>query len=369
MAVGANGAALIASDSQIRLHESDKNPWNDPPVARFNGDIVSATTWPTRTVRWWTARMSSRCRRTNCPTRPREPGRVWGVFRGLTRLATNQPTYIEEPINGTAGEYQYPLARLPKSSTVWGQQFNPPPLFAVGGDGQPRWVGERGYAFLAVADSSVYINQMLMEPGTDNLEFTLRTIEDLQGPGKHRKRCLFFENGKVVERFDGLREALAKPRPKIPPEAMPNIGPQIGKNQEKLTDWANALADQHPERSDLPPAECRGAGRSGSGRRRSAKWVGGGGDVLAAIAIVVLPAPPHLEGPAAAGRAAGADDRRGGRVHRPAGRVRPPAEGTGTAEQPVRTGAHRHARVLRFGRRPARPGSADPAPGNLRRGA
>jgi hypothetical protein len=207
------------------------------------------------------------------PDPPAKPGRVWSVFRGLTRLATNQPTYIDG-WQGPRGEYQYPLARLPKSSfDAWGgRRFAAPPLFAVGGDGTPRWAGEPGYAFLAVADSSVFINQMVMEPDADNLKFALRTIEYLQGPGKHRKRCVFFENGRVVEKFDGLREAVAKPRPKIPPGAVPPIGPQIGRNQDKLVDLVDALADEW-QRKDALHRMMVGEPGSERERNRFGGWV------------------------------------------------------------------------------------------------
>ncbi len=245
IAVEANGAALIASDSGFAVWEAarDPNVWpnQNAPITRFNGQTVSAN-WP------------DYHRQPDCPYAvpispeeladpPKKPGRVWNVFRGLTKLATNQPTFIEE-LPEFRGEYQYPLARLPKSSfTQWGNRFQPAPLFAVGGDG-PERRGNPGYSFLAVADSSVFINQMLMEPGTDNLEFTLRTIEYLQGPGKHRKKCVFFENGRIIDKFDGLRSALAKPKPKIPPEAMPNIGSFFGKNQDKLVAILDEKADK-----------------------------------------------------------------------------------------------------------------------------
>ena len=136
-----------------------------------------------------------------------------------------------------------------------------------------------GYSFLAVADSSVYINQMVMEPGTDNLEFTLRTIEYLQGPGRYRKRCVFFENGRVVDKFDGLRSALAKPKPKIPPEAMPNLGPMFGKNQDKLVEWADAMADSLQKRDTLhrslvgePGSEQASGGHSAGGSKELRFW-------------------------------------------------------------------------------------------------
>lgn len=284
-AITANGAALVATDSGAQVFRHDQPPNFNNAAADFNGGTVRAD---------W-----NDChRQTDCPFAvPVSPdevlgggqkaGPVWGLFRGLTKLATNQPTYIEMRGN-FGGEYQHPLARLPKSSfDAFGRRFNTPPTLAVGGDGpRQRFTDRPGYAFLAVADSSIYINQMVMEPGTDNLEFTLRTIEYLQGPEKLRKRCLFFENGKVIEKFDGLRSALAKPKPKIPPEAMPNIGPLFGKHQDKLVAFLDAKADELQTNDVLH----RGlVGRPGSeGERRSfAKWVEAA-VVLASIAVIVV---------------------------------------------------------------------------------
>ncbi len=243
-AVAANGAALVATDGTLTLHRAQANQFAIEPIVEFNGNTVHA------------AARDSHDGRVECPYAvpvspdeiPRggqKPGPVWGVFRGLNKLATNDPTCLV--MKGEfRGECQYPLARLPKSSVlpVWPKHDVTSALFATGGDGpEQRFNGRPGYSFLAVADSSVFINQMLMEPGTDNLELTLRTIEYLQGPQKHRKQCLFYENGKVIEKFDGLRSALAKPKPKIPPEAMPNVPGLIQRNQDKLVELGDRLAD------------------------------------------------------------------------------------------------------------------------------
>ena len=132
------------------------------------------------------------------------------VFGGLNRIATNKPSYITT--NGFAGEFRYPLARFPEKSfnTSGGfrQALPKGALFALGGQGED-W---NEYHFLAMADGDVFINQMLIEPGTDNLELAYRTIEFLQGPTR-RKRCLFIENGRVIEEFDGLRKAFASQKP------------------------------------------------------------------------------------------------------------------------------------------------------------
>lgn len=319
--VAANGGALIATDSQTPVYRRDMPPnFGNNPVADFNGNTVSAN--------------FQECHRqeTMCPyatpvspdeLRIEKPGPVWGLFRGLTKLATNQPSYIEMRNNRFGGEYAYPLARLPRSSTVWGQNF-PQPLLAVGGDGEPqRWNNDRpGYSFLAVADSSIYINQMLMEPGTSNLEFAMNTVEYLQGPQKHRKKCVFFENGKVIEKFDGLRSALAKPRPKIPPEAMPSVPSVLGRNQERLVEMANGMADQFQTKDGLHNILV---GPTGSDRERRSfgKWI----DVvaiLASIAIILfllrrvlqsrqpldVPSPPNTGAGAASTGPPGVFDRR-----------------------------------------------------------
>jgi|SRR5579883_349004 len=281
LAIIANGAAIIASDNNVRLFAV--NPGNE--LGQLNGNTVFANL---NDCHAW---------RNDCPyvvpispdelrDPPDKPGRVWSVFRGLNKLATNQPTYIEEPFR-YQGEFQYPLARLPKSSfTAQRNKFNPPPLFAIGGDGQDQWNGRPGYSFLTVADSSVFINQMIMEPGTDNLEFTLRTIEYLQGPDKHRKRCIFFENGKVVDRFDGLRQAM-QPHKKIPPEAVPNVGPIFGKNQDKLVNMLNDRADKW-QTNDFLHETLIGSPGSSRERRRFGTWAEWVATIFAIFVIFFL---------------------------------------------------------------------------------
>lgn len=281
-AVAANGAALIATDSSAQTLRAADNQ----QAATFTGGGVR--------VDWLSGHHNDPDCPYAVPVSPDEflkpgqtPGPVWGLFRGLERLATNQPTSIDLP-NGFGGEYRYPLARFPKGAfdATFGRRFAAPPLLAVGGDGERQWTGRPGFSFLAVADSSVFINQMVMEQNADNLEFTLRTIEYLQGPDKGRKRCLFFENGRVVERFDGLRSALAKPKPKIPPDAMPNVPGLIGRNQDKLVDMANGMADQFQTKDGLHNMLVGRPGSDGE-RRAAARWL----EVLcvfAAIAVTIF---------------------------------------------------------------------------------
>ena len=289
--IAVGGAALIATDSFSRVHEHDRDPRTNNPVGWFHRGTVTAD---------WQNPQHTYNSRPDCPIvvpvspdevgdAPERPGRVWNVFRGLKRVVTNQPTYFQE--RRFRQEYQYPLARLPKSSRASADE-NPnvsrainSPLFAVGGDG-PDWFGNPGFSFLAMADSSVFINQMLMEQNTDNLELTLRAIEYLQGPDKTRTKCLFYENGRVVEKFDGLRNAMAKPRPKIPPEAMPNLGGVLGKNQDKLIDAANGFADQLQNRDAIHKMLV---GDPGSERERNsaANWIERTA-IVASVAVILF---------------------------------------------------------------------------------
>jgi hypothetical protein len=282
-AIRGNGAALVATENFAALFESDKQPWRDHAIAQISGSSVIAA--------------EKDCYQPDpqfprddtpfvVPVSPDErlrdgqkPGRVWSVFRGLTKLATNDPSFISE-IPQYRNEFEHPLARLPRSSRSPGHWFKVPPLFAVGGDGPPMPGWHSGFSFLAVADASVFINQMVMEPGTDNLEFALRTIEYLQGPEKTRKRCLFFENGRVVERFDGLRTALAKPKPKIPPEAVPNLGPIFGRNQEAIIKKLDEQSDRLQTEDFLHRSAV---GPPGSERERNTfgTWVTGVAILLA----------------------------------------------------------------------------------------
>ncbi len=317
------GAALLATDSFANVYEWDRNPGNNNPVGWFNGASVTAD---------WANPDHTYNRMPSCPfvvpispnelpDAPARPGRVWGVFRGLTRITTNDPTCFEPA--RFREEYQYPLARFPKSARINGGRPNTPPLFAIGGDGPERF-NSPGYSFLAMADSSVFINQMLMETSTDNLELTLRTIEYLQGPDKKqpRKKCLFYENGRVIEKFDGLAEAVRPPRPKLPPEQMPNIGPLFGKHQDKLVNFLDQKADELQEK-DFFHRSFVGPQGSERERKSAANWIEIA-LVIAAIIVVLLllmrlwkarhpqdvPPPPNTGGGVASSGPPGVFDRR-----------------------------------------------------------
>jgi hypothetical protein len=162
-------------------------------------------------------------------------GTLRRVFRGLRRVATNSPSYIS--VSGWGGNIKTALARFPRDCETRREILPADALFAVGGEG-PDLNNDNPYRLLVMADHSIFINQMLLEPQTDNLELTYRVIEFLQGPDKKRKRCIFFEDGRQIETFDDLRQAYAKQNP------MPLPQVNLMAMQEKLTDLGNAIVDR-----------------------------------------------------------------------------------------------------------------------------
>jgi len=172
-------------------------------------------------------------------------------MRPLRRVATNHPAVLQ--VTDFTGHFRFPLARFPRGCVMIrddGQQFLLPEnaLLAVGGYG-PDEDNPSGYNYLAVADHSIFINQMLLEPNTDNLELTYRVIDYLRKPNvlstkdSMRKRCLFIENGRIVERFDELRQAFKQELP------LPQVN--LWAIQDKLVDLGNAILDDVQSR-DVP---------------------------------------------------------------------------------------------------------------------
>ncbi|MBA4189968.1 MAG: hypothetical protein C0467_18440 [Planctomycetaceae bacterium] len=248
------GAAFIATDSPVDLEAFNQGhrAWVSPFRVRCNDKTsVHGVLDTDGSVEW----------KYDCPyVLPIPPSRValqdpdnplTRVFHGngaelkpLTKVATNSSSYFA--MDTFRGLMSQPVAQFPKGCIAYHPdgQFGESvriddAVFAVGGYG---FGGDQDttYRFLAMADQSVFINQMLIEPGTQNLELTYRVIEYLQGPDK-RKRCLFIENGRVIERFDELRQAFATPKPPLP---MPNLGAM----QDKLVDLGNKLVGDMQER-------------------------------------------------------------------------------------------------------------------------
>ncbi|HEY3787998.1 MAG TPA: hypothetical protein VGL71_04045, partial [Urbifossiella sp.] len=86
-------------------------------------------------------------------------GPEWQIFKGLNRIATNKTSYILAP--RPMGEFQSALATFPDDCWINDAQQEFPVdqkkhFFAVGGS------ANSGGRFLALADPSVFINQMMV---------------------------------------------------------------------------------------------------------------------------------------------------------------------------------------------------------------
>ena len=217
-----HGSALIASDTQLLLNSSAgwQHGIRGPRVECLDQDAIHL-------------------RKAFCPyvvpIDTGKDGQLHGLFKGLSRVATNSPSHLY--VSGWGGDIQSALSRFPNKCVTNGEILPVNSYFAVGGEG-PDEFNHRQYRLLVMADHSIFINQMLIEPQTDNLKLTDRVIEFLQGPGKIRRRCIFFEDGRQRETFDDLRQAYAKQN------AMPLPQVNLMAMQEKLTDLGNAIIDR-----------------------------------------------------------------------------------------------------------------------------
>jgi hypothetical protein len=189
------------------------------------------------------------------PVAPADAKDTLQLFKGLDRIATNSSSFIT--VSGWGGDCQHELAAFPPGCTYgrFQNRLRPNMYFAVGGEG-PDFDTNNGlpYRFLMMADHSVFINQMLLEPGTQNLELAYRVIDYLQGSDKRRKRCLFYENGQYVDHFDDLRLAAVKQNQ----TALPQVN--LWGMQEKLTDLGNTILDRL-QTSDVHNKLLFGSGR------------------------------------------------------------------------------------------------------------
>ena len=237
-AIQAGGAALIASDAQTLFANAFQNA---------RGGNLGNTSIPEGRVAGGnnTKPESLFLGRPNMPfvVPLRRPGGFagpeWKIFEGLSRIATNKPSLILAP--EARGEFGSRLASYPEDCNFQigqrsGDVDHDEHFFAVGGTGGQNRVR---YRFLALADPSVFINQMMMasdENGAvDNLEFSARIVSYLveKDDGTRRTRCLLIQDGVVVESFDSLRNMM---QPQLP---MPNIMAM----QDKLTDFGNQILD------------------------------------------------------------------------------------------------------------------------------
>ncbi len=180
------------------------------------------------------------------------------LFAGLDRIATNRPSHlIVKAPEGFRSER--PLAILPPGCLADGRPVPTPIVFAVGGrwsvispDRELRPPEELESRLLVLADHSLFINQMLLEPDTHNLVLALRVIRYLQETSHRlsprRRQCLLEYEGKVVESFDRLALLAEQASPnQWPPDLPPPLPPgspsvlDLWQVQQRLTEAGNKL--------------------------------------------------------------------------------------------------------------------------------
>ena len=260
---------------------------------------------------------------------------VHGLFKGLKRVATEHPSYIQ--FIGFDNNTRRVLARFPfnrSRSRVWtppSQDLAPmTPLdtfqnpFAVAAAPVIGRNGQVEYRQLIMADHAVFKNS-LMAPAptdgqTDNILLAQRTVAYLQGPDQFRKRCAYFENGQLVEDFGQVRRMMQQQDP------MPNLPNPLAillSNQGPITDMGNRLLDRVQER-DVPNAILLGSPDNPGGQARRLTGILTAflfmGSVWAALFLLRRvwrsrqptdnPPPPYAGGSVTADRSGGVFDRR-----------------------------------------------------------
>jgi hypothetical protein len=169
---------------------------------------------------------------------PRRPGPIWSLFAGLDRIATNSPGFFHELQRGP--EFHYTLAKFPPGCQT---QFRRPlprdAALALGGEG-PHPDSSRPFRHVAIADPSVFVNQLLADPETDNFELAKRMVPYLKDQeNRDRRQCLFIENGRLISEFSTAEYVFRNqggPRPPLPTPSQAmivDIGNQIIDNMER----------------------------------------------------------------------------------------------------------------------------------------
>ena len=244
------------------------------------------------------------------------------IFKGLNRVATNSPSHIVRERWG--GDHPGCACPVPAGCVIEGRVPAQQRLLCGRGRRTGPTSNRNPYRLLVMADHSIFINQMLLEPQTDNLELTYRVIEFLQGPGKQQKAMHLLRRRPADGTFDDLRQAYAKQN------SMPMPQVNLMGNAGQAHRLGNAIIDR------LQTNDAHNSLILGSDRESQPHVIARFFLILATVVACFF-----LSG-ACGGRESRSDipppPAVVGRLDRPAGRLRPPAEGTPPPRQSPRTG-------------------------------
>jgi hypothetical protein len=161
----------------------------------------------------------------------------------LSRVATNRPSCLDGPLTvpGLSVVAALPPGCAPQvREAVFDPGFRAGRIFAVGGE-----VGEG--RLLVLADHSLFINDMMLQPDTDNIDFAYNCVEWLTQGKEARTRVLFVEEGKVNSAFDIPLKQVDVPLP--PEEVLVPLVDQALSQVEQEDVFNKLLLDTVPYRT------------------------------------------------------------------------------------------------------------------------
>jgi hypothetical protein len=168
------------------------------------------------------------------------PGLPGGGLLGFLNVATNRPSYLQARRNLPQGLTV--LVNLPPACQTTDadgrRRFSPFPLkFGIGGTvGAGR--------LLVLADHSLFINDMMLQPDNNNIDFTYNCLDWLTAGEEPRNRVLFVEEGELQTAFDiPLKEV---PLPLPPEEALVSLADDALARMEQENAFNKLLLDLVP---------------------------------------------------------------------------------------------------------------------------
>ncbi len=189
--IGQGGALLLATDRQCEVL---RDQWG----VGVTGELLSVSAGSKQAYRG----------SPDCPFVVPYRGAKPPIFDGLTRVATNAPSYLKFEPGPRNNQRTRTLARV--ADTIpdrWGIERVRP--FAVAGDESVD-----GGRLLLFADHSLFINDMMLQTDNDNFDLARAAISWLTDGGK-RNRVLLLDDGDIVTSFD-------VPMQDVPPLPLPS---------------------------------------------------------------------------------------------------------------------------------------------------
>jgi hypothetical protein len=178
------GAVLIATDRG----EPNPQPWERTLGVHVRGDLVQAHD-PKSMYRG----------SPDCPIlRPAQPAPA----QPLPRLRVSLPVATNRPSCLVPGEGKLePFLNFPIDCHIAGRPFLLDSIYYPFGMGGKRGTGR----VLVLADHSVFINGMMLQPDNGNFDFAYACVEWLRqrdGSGVKRDRAMFIDDGMVFSSFE-----------------------------------------------------------------------------------------------------------------------------------------------------------------------